>query len=299
MIDRGFYWCSIDMIFANRYATCAMECPELARILVAPNNNHTSCLKRNPIGISLEPNQSVINTILSLHNDARNTVNPSATSMSKIIWDFRLARIAQKSSDQCTFGEDCNDCRTLLNNRTIYVGQNSFAQFSYGAFSWETAINSWLNEKKNFLYGVGSITGNWEDVGHYTLIINDGVYAVGCGATRCGNDFYMYCNYASGQYGITVPYTSGTPCSNCSSDMCIDNLCQCNKICQNYGTLNSTNCTCMCQPYATGEYCEKLICTKSDQQYGCWAPGNKNICMYSNTVAKCPFTCGICQLTLV
>ena len=46
-------------------------------------------------------------------------------------------------------------------------------------------------------------------IGHYTQIIGDDTYAVGCGAAKCGNNFYMYCNYASGQSLVNTPYLQG------------------------------------------------------------------------------------------
>jgi hypothetical protein len=109
----------------------------------------------------------------------------------------------------------------------------------------------------------------------------------------------MYCNYASGQSVVEKPYSPGIPCTSCRRNLCTNNICTCNKICQNYGTLNSLTCQCVCQPYATGDYCEELVCNKTDAQYGCWKTGNKNLCNYKNTVINCPFTCGICKITLV
>ncbi len=92
--------------------------------------------------------------------------------------------------------------------------------------------------------------------------MNDRSVAVGCGASKCGNSYYMYCNYAFGQYGVSKPFVSGTPCTNCGQ--CSNNLCGCNKLCANYGTLNKQTCTCACQPYATGDTCETLLCNQSD-----------------------------------
>lgn len=111
----------------------------------------------------------------------------------------------------------------------------------------------------------------------------------------------MYCNYALGQSSVQVqiPYVAGTPCSSCGTNQCSNNLCQCSKVCQNYGVFNKSTCKCTCQPYATGDYCEKLICNKTESAYGCWKPGNLKFCNYANTVIKCPFTCDICQITLV
>jgi hypothetical protein len=102
----------------------------------------------------------------------------------------------------------------------------------------------------------------------------------------------MYCNYAAGQGGTDRPYVTGTPCTNCSSGMCLNKLCGCSKVCVNYGTLDTLSCTCMCPRYAFGEICEKLSCNLTDAQYGCWTPGDTSLCGYSNTVQDCPFTCG-------
>ena len=135
--------------------------------------------------------------------------------------------------------------------------------------------------------------------GHYTQIINDNVVAIGCGATQCGNSYYMYCNYATGQMDTSKPYVSGTPCTNCSSGLCTNGLCNCNKVCLNDGTLDTKTCTCLCYPYATGEFCEKLTCNLTDAQLGCWTPGDTSLCQYSNTVVDCPFTCGVCSKTLI
>ena len=63
-IDRGFFWCSIDTIYVNRFANCAEQCPELARILVKSDAGelHTSCqAKGSTFTKSLIPDQNSIN----------------------------------------------------------------------------------------------------------------------------------------------------------------------------------------------------------------------------------------------
>ena len=95
-VDRGYFWCSIDTVFKNRFAPCSKQCPVLARVLVQTDSGklHTSC---QPLGssftLSLYPDQTTINTILNLHNNARSTVSPTASSMSNVSWDFRLVRL--------------------------------------------------------------------------------------------------------------------------------------------------------------------------------------------------------------
>ena len=163
-IDRGFYWCSIGSVYANMFAKCTSQCPELARILVATDSGqlHTSCQPRgSTFTQSLFPNQTSINTILSLHNNARSKVSPTASSMSSLRWDVRLARIAQSRSDQCIFAHDCANCRRVLNlGKSVYVGQNAFSQ-SGGSFDWTGAINAFLSELQYFSYGGSNSQGNF------------------------------------------------------------------------------------------------------------------------------------------
>ena len=117
---------------------------------------------------------------------------------------------------------------------------------------------------------------------------------MGCGATQCGSNLYAYCNYASGQSNISYPYNSGTPCSTCSTGQCANNLCNCYKVCQNYGTLNMQTCKCQCMPYAVGDACEQLMCNKTDLDYGCPSAWNgfKSYCIFSNVIPVCPNMCG-------
>jgi hypothetical protein len=160
-VDRGYYWCSIDTIYANRFAPCAEECPELARILVQSDSvQHTSCQPRgSSFTLSLAPDQTAIDTILTLHNDARSSVSPTASSMPMLIWDTRLARIAQSRSDQCIFDHDCGNCRRVLNLGTsVYVGQNAYYQ-SGGSFDWTGALNAFLSEIEYFSYGGSNSDG--------------------------------------------------------------------------------------------------------------------------------------------
>ena len=100
-------------------------------------------------------------------------------------------------------------------------------------------------------------------------MINDGTYAIGCGAALCGKRYYAFCNYASGQSTGQFPYSLGPSCSKCSTT-CTNNLCSCNKVCANYGTLDINTCTCKCQPYTTGDTCETLVCSQTDKQLKCW-----------------------------
>jgi hypothetical protein len=133
-------------------------------------------------------------------------------------------------------------------------------------------------------------------VGHFTQIIHSESTHVGCGAAIFDSKIiFAFCNYAIAQSDFIRPYKNGTVCSMCSKSNCKNNLCNCNKICQNYGVLDPVKCKCNCLNYANGEECENLICSKTDVEYGCFRPYETRMCLYENAVNKCPHLCSICS----
>jgi hypothetical protein len=243
-MGANYYWCSIDEIYSNRWVRCATRCPQLALLITkgSSTDTHTSCTDPSPEYINdFSPNKTDINTILTLHNNARSSVNPTALLMPSVTWDWRLARLALLGSRLCT--GDCGNCRKLLNNKTVSIGQLSVKL--YGKLSWQSAFNSWFS--------------NTDDKAQ---IVADKLYSIGCGASECDTGYVYICNYATDSYDSKKPYLTGSTCTNCSS--CSNNLCNCNKICQNYGTLNSKTCKCQCLPYATGDNCEIMLCDQND-----------------------------------
>ena len=168
----------IDTIYTNRFATCDQECPILARILVQKFNGrlkHIVCAPRgSSFLLSLAPNKTDIDTILDLHNNARSIVSPTATSMSSVKWDARLARLAQIKTEQCNLDNACTDCQHPLNfgsfrrairiNWQIYwdpifnIG-NSYYASSDQDFNWYEAINVFLSSKQYFSYGASNNEG--------------------------------------------------------------------------------------------------------------------------------------------
>ena len=170
-----------------------------------------------------------------------------------------MARLAQNAANLCNGGDitfyypkfvwvspaDCYNCRKLLNNNTVSIGQLSNKMFDQSSPNWESAFNSWINNTDNSI----------------AQIITDKLYAIGCGVSKCDNGYVYVCNYATDSYDSSNPYQTGTPCTNC--DSCLNNLCNCNKVCQNFGSLNSQTCECECLDYARGEYCEIVVCDQN------------------------------------
>lgn len=259
--DNGeSFWCSLDPVYTTRAAQCNQSCPLIARNLVSELNEvHSSCLEPSVSSIPHFPNENETKIILNLHNRARSLVKPRATNMKKMTWDFGLARVAQRWAENCDFSHDCFLCRRLLNNQTISVGQNAFALL--GAIYdpktfWTNVINYWLRGLNNFNFSLGSSTGMFNDVGHYTQIINSMTSKIGCGTASCSGNLYAFCNYAFAQEQWKRPYKVGPSCSQCGKENCKDNLCLCDKLCQNDGILDLRNCQCKCLDSFSGNLCE-------------------------------------------
>ncbi len=93
-----------------------------------------------------------------------------------------------------------------------------------------------LVKKKNFVYANNTME-NFDKFGHYLQIEWAFTSRIGCGFAQInGTNFYLACNYADGVSNIQRPYKNGTSCSACPNQ-CVDNLCTCNKYCQNHGII--------------------------------------------------------------
>nr|KAG5704925.1 hypothetical protein BaRGS_003908 [Batillaria attramentaria] len=207
------------------------------------------------VGTEVVLDQAAKDAIVQKHNDLREGVNPVAGDMTKMVWDDNIAVVAAKWARQCTQGHDLE--RNVPSLPGIHVGQN--AAYGYGSF--DSAIQGWYDEVQFYVYGVGSTTGYWKDVAHYTQVVNAKSQRIGCGLADCpsGSKFY-YCNYAIGQYGIKFPYLNATQsCSECPNQCdASGKLCDCGgKLCLNGGTLDLATCTCSCEePLYSGDTCE-------------------------------------------
>ncbi|GFS25792.1 cysteine-rich venom protein Mr30 [Elysia marginata] len=128
-------------------------------------------------------------------------------------------------------------------------------------------------------------------------------HRIGCGYASCrrpggfGQVPFYVCNYASGQYRLDTPYTSGARrCSDCP-ESCKNGLCDCNgKLCLNSGTLDINKCICKCQKTYTGSDCSVLSCPKEDVWW-CKDTPVQDCKKYSNYPYDCPYHCGVCSKT--
>ncbi|XP_070198751.1 cysteine-rich venom protein triflin-like [Littorina saxatilis] len=106
------------------------------------------------------------NLIVDLHNQHRVEANPSASDMLTLKWDKEVAMLAQKWADNCDFKHDGNTARWIPGR--FKVGQN----LASNQKDWQSAINAWHGEVKDFTYGVEN--PDLHTVGHYTAVSNQG-----------------------------------------------------------------------------------------------------------------------------
>ncbi|KAK3773653.1 hypothetical protein RRG08_001383 [Elysia crispata] len=270
---------------ANSVLTCR---PEFANL----TPKHTMCLEDSDKVMQSGVSRTDKKLILDFHNKVRREAMPKATDLAALIWDDRLAEVAQKLTRQCRMYHDANRGIPYYD---LSIGQN----IAGGSLNWKRAMETWYKEKNLFKYGqdpkeyLGQ--GGWKKIGHYTQMVSHRAHRVGCGFARCQNGRFYACNYAQGQISFRFPYTNGTErCSACSSS-CKNGLCDCKgKLCFNKGKLDINTCTCKCQKIYKGAECRTLECPQQDGR-SCGGKWPESFCKkFSNVPFDCPYMCGKC-----
>jgi len=128
--------------------------------------------------------------LLAAHNRERARVG-----VSPLIWDTTLAITA------ASYGPELERLGTLQHSprgnrpgtsENLWTGTRS-------NYTPEAMVESWIDENKMFRPGIFpnvSTTGNWADVGHYTVVIWPTVTAVGCALHRSQAWDYLICRYS-------------------------------------------------------------------------------------------------------
>ncbi|XP_056419009.1 cysteine-rich secretory protein 3-like [Hyla sarda] len=174
--------------------------------------------------------------ILDLVNECRRTVQPTATNMLKVQWNAEASKTAEAWAKQCQFVHSKQADKQITN---YICGENLYST-SY-ATNWKEAIEKFCNEKVNFTYGQGKVSGTV--VEHYTQQVWYNSYLIGCYAAYCPNGktykwFFVCHQCPEGNLNqIIRPYTSGTTCGACP------NNCD-NKLCTNSCNIGNTFTNC-------------------------------------------------------
>ncbi|XP_072316849.1 cysteine-rich venom protein pseudecin [Eucyclogobius newberryi] len=156
--------------------------------------------------------------IVNTHNEFRRNVRPPAQDMLQMSWSDDIAETVQSWVDGCVLRHAEPLERTLDGYE---LGENLF--YSNNQADWASVVSAWHDEVHNFRYPDKSKNG--KPIGHYTQVIWNTSYKVGCAMTLCPKFYYYGCRYSRGGNVISLPpYKAGKSCGMCP-DHCVDKLC--------------------------------------------------------------------------
>ncbi|XP_047454388.1 cysteine-rich venom protein [Mugil cephalus] len=183
--------------------------------ILALRQVHTACVVQD----ICPQNTTVQAEIVDLHNALRRAVEPTASDMLLMSYSDEVATSAQAWVDQCILAHGAPSTR-MLNGYEL--GENLF--YSSVPSTWSSIINVWHSEVSHYLYPNG--TTNKHAIGHYTQVVWNSSYKIGCGMALCPNSIYFYaCHYyRAGNFRRWPPYKAGPPCASCPN-ACVDKLC--------------------------------------------------------------------------
>lgn len=129
--------------------------------------------------------------VLGMHNDERQSLG-----LTPLAWDSALAQDAAQYARQMAvtnrFQHSPRASRAVPSGENLWMGPRRL-------YGYETMIGAFLNEKRLFRRGGKlpdiSMSGRWEDVGHYTQMIWRGTQKVGCALAEGQNYDYLVCRY--------------------------------------------------------------------------------------------------------
>ncbi|NXP29563.1 GLIP1 protein, partial [Scytalopus superciliaris] len=161
-----------------------------------------------------------IRECVQTHNKFRSEVDPPASNMRYMSWDPDLAKTAKGWAKKCLFKHNTHLKEPgKAHPRFTSVGENLWTG-SLSAFTVKRAITSWYSEVKHYTYDTDTCS---KTCGHYTQIVWDTSYKVGCAVHFCPrvayssitNAGHFICNYAPGGNYPRRPYMKGAACSDC------------------------------------------------------------------------------------
>ncbi|CAL1261191.1 unnamed protein product [Larinioides sclopetarius] len=222
------------------------------------STQHTFCRKPN-LSCNIHHSgvkKNYIEEILKVHNLYRSNIAlgketraiggslPKASNMMQMVWDDKLAAIAQKWADNCVYQHDCNDCRSVDD---FSVGQNIAYQDWLCSEQrcmdsiteaqlepeWNKIIEDFYMEVADFDKSVVQKfhQNPGQVIGHFTQIIWAQSWRIGCGYTvfRTGMNYrrFYVCNYGpTGNIRDEPIYKAGNPCADCPINSCCGKSCK-------------------------------------------------------------------------
>ena len=169
---------------------------------------------------------------LDLQNEARSIVSPTSNNMLKLYWDEELSKTAETYSRECIYAHSHGMTTSIFKR----LGENIYAKTPEGTPREviKAAVRHWDYEKFNYTFATNECT---DICGHYTELVWDDNYAVGCGVSTCANIVVgdetwpvgqlVICHYGpGGNVNNRQPYRRGTSCTVCPRKYwCENKLC--------------------------------------------------------------------------
>uniref|UniRef100_A0A7S3YY77 Disintegrin domain-containing protein n=1 Tax=Lotharella globosa TaxID=91324 RepID=A0A7S3YY77_9EUKA len=185
----------------------------------APTPAPTSPPTPGTVGLT----QAEIDAFLDLHNEDRRTVSPDAANMMKMVWNDAIAQKAKEVADKLVFEHSSQSFRTFDNGVfNGYHGENIAA----GQQTPAAVMQGWV-ESERYSQNQDYSRSNG---GHMTQCLWHNSYLLGC-AKALGlptyNTFWVCIYGYGGNFGSSLVYTQGTPCSQCPTGFttCENKLC--------------------------------------------------------------------------
>ncbi|XP_065075545.1 antigen 5 like allergen Cul n 1-like [Ochlerotatus camptorhynchus] len=239
-ISRSFSMSSKSVVVFITLAICVGSCysnycdPSLCR-----RGQHIACNAPRGFGqacgkeVKFVPmNANMQKIILNKHNELRAQIArgmygfPQAARMPTLVWDEEMANIASFNARKCIFAHD--QCRNTQQFK--YSGQNLAITTYYGMkFTPEDRVVNftleWFNEYKDCPPSyVDSYPMNHQgpQIGHFTQIISDRTWKVGCSLTHYITNgkfinYYLVCNYSMTNMIKEPIYKKGKTGSKCET----------------------------------------------------------------------------------
>ena len=155
----------------------------------------------------------------SMPDDGTSGTYPSATNMTRLVWNETLETVAQGWADQCAFAHNPNRTQDWYaaggSTSVNFIGEN----IAWAVGQTITGIyDLWANEHTFWSYQPLQFDAI-NIAGHFTQIIWANTTEIGCAAATCNNGFtfrYVTCNYLpAGNFIGQTPYLAGPPQSSC------------------------------------------------------------------------------------
>jgi uncharacterized protein YkwD len=148
---------------------------------------------------------SLIRAVLDAHaSERQSVVPPAALPMPSLVWNERLATVAQAHADRCVRAHNAKGSEEYAaQGGSGEIGEN-IAWGAASGFGPVELVKIWVAEKADWTYApiAPSLRSS-----HYTQMIWAKSTTIGCGMAVCGSDHLLVCNYApAGNVLGQVPY---------------------------------------------------------------------------------------------